>query len=154
MRILVGLLILCVPGLAMADSFFTSSDGPELLGRVFLTPAERLSLDNRRLHPEAEFTQATEAATVQHESVGKPASRVVPTGYIKRSSGTVLLWRDGEFVPLQDDEIIPALKVQGLIATSGVPQYRETPANKADPNNRGTVDEEGVAESEDELRNR
>jgi hypothetical protein len=138
----------------MADSFFDSVDRPALLGRVFLTPTERLSLDNRRLHPEVEIAQATGAVTAQHESVGKPPSRIVPMGYIKRSSGTALLWRDGEFVPLQGDEKIPALKVQELIAPTGAPQYRETPANNADPSGRGTVDEEGAAETEDELRDR
>lgn len=154
MRILIGLLTLCMPGLAMADSFFTSVDGPALLGRVFLTPTERLSLDNRRLHPEAEFTQATEAVAVAQESAERPAARIVPMGYIKRSSGTALLWRDGDFVPLQDDQEIPSLEVHGLIAPSGVVQYRETPAGNANPSDRRTVDEEGVAESEDELRNR
>lgn len=66
------------------------------IGRVFLSPAQRHSLDDRRGKAPAVATASAPAA----RSVAKQSPDAA--GYIKRSGGPSRVWSNGNFVPADD----------------------------------------------------
>ena len=116
-----------------ASELFAAERHPALLGRVFLSPAERLSLDNRRLHPEQEAEMALAAETEAPGTLLQEAiEQAVPVGYIKSSSRPALKWQNGGFAPVQGGESFPSTDIDGIVSTPSYRQQREDGADTAD----------------------
>ncbi|MBT8077050.1 MAG: hypothetical protein KJO31_00655 [Gammaproteobacteria bacterium] len=105
------------------------------LGRVFMTPAERAILDQRRQQPENEVAPAREDREPQGQSVTDGSKRgTAPIGYIKSASGEPKKWQNGEFVPLADGESLPGLSLTRLRIISAVPAATADSADNVQSN--------------------
>ena len=151
--VLVAVALLCES--VSASELFAAERHPALLGRVFLSPAERLSLDNRRLNPEQEAAIALAAETETETPGAAPqeaAAQAVSVGYIKSSSRPALQWQNGGFVPMQSGESLPSIEVDGLVSTPSKRQQREAGTDTADGQETVPDVEPEVAESADDPR--
>ncbi len=79
----------------------TAATESTLVGRVFLTPLERETLDRLRERQAVPLTVAPSSPAV----VETPAKKPTGAGYIKRASGTAYEWSDGEFRRTAQNEV-------------------------------------------------
>lgn len=128
-----ALILLCVASPVVAEDPGPALRGNIELGRVFLTPAERAILDQRRQQPERETAPARQDRGPRDQSVVKGGGRgAAPIGYIKSASGEPMKWQNGDFVPLADGEPLPGLALTRLGIVSSLPATTPASADTAE----------------------
>ena len=91
-RILVFALVVAPPAVAHESGVYESLEHIHI-GRVFLSPLERMRLDRDR-HVEPPGKAEPRAAVERNEAVRSDRA----AGYIISSSGRAQIWKDGDFV--------------------------------------------------------
>ncbi len=112
-RCLLALLAGMSVAYAADDRSLYESNRDLQLGPLFLTPAERLSLEARRRLPAVDA--ATASQPVVDESTARAAAAKRPAaGFIVSSSGRPLVWIDGEFREV-DRSVLADLRFPGAV---------------------------------------
>lgn len=85
-----------IPSTSFAEEGVYESLADVKIGRIFLSPSERISLDNQRGKAPALAIAAKPAVTARATQSPDAA------GYILRSGGPTRVWSNGNFVPAED----------------------------------------------------